>query len=346
MQVEEDVNIKEYTTFKIGGKFRYFTLIDSLEDLNYIYAIARKELRFKNIPIIILGEGSNLIFSDKTLDVLALKMEIKGFKILKETKKFTDIKIGAGEVLDTIVEKTVKMNLAGLEPLSLIPGTVGATPVQNVGAYGREVKDILLKVSVFDISKNKFIELSNKDCKFKYRDSIFKQKNKKGKYIIVSVTFRLSKLKPKVPNYMSVKKYFSEKKIKNPTPMDIRRAIIHIRKNKLPNPRYISNVGSFFKNPIISKKQFTKIEKERIGVEIPHFEVGDKKIKVPAGWLIEQAGFKGKNLGKISVYDKNALVLINNGGATQKDLLIAKNKIIQKVYKDFGIKLEQEPEMV
>ena len=343
MKIKENVDIKKYTTFKIGGKFRYFFIIRSEEDLNKAFLFAKE----KKIEIFVLGGGSNLIFPDRILNVLALKMEIKGFEILKETKKNVDIKIGAGEIWDKIVERTVGMNLSGLEFLSLIPGTVGATPVQNVGAYGCEVKDTILSVNVFDISRSKLISFSNVGCKFSYRDSIFKKINNKGKYIIISVVFRLNKNKPKVPDYPGVAKYLEGKGIKNPGLVDIRQAIIQIRRSKLPNPKRIANAGSFFKNPIITKNMFYKIIKtNKKNIDIPHFFIGDNKVKIPAGWLIEQAGFKGKSLGKISVYNKNALVLVNSNGATQKELIKAKDKIIQKVYKDFGIKLEQEPEMI
>jgi UDP-N-acetylmuramate dehydrogenase len=394
LEIQEYVDIKDYSTMKIGGQFRYFVKISSVEELNYFYAIAQNKLEYKNIPVFILGGGSNIIFSDGIINVIALKIEIKGFEIVpvrhhessaslplgspqgadgKETNEFVDIKVGGGEIWDEIVKKTVDMNLMGLESLSAIPGTVGATPVQNVGAYGSEVKDIITEVEVFDIKEKTIKTLSNEDCKFGYRDSIFKNEAK-GKYVITAVTYRLRKIDITSPeilferssdeggrgarpfqkefqassssslSYPGVKKYFEEKMIENPNLKQIREAIINIRKEKLPNPKEIPNVGSFFKNPIVSKEVADKIL-----VDFPNakfFPVNVNTTKIPAGWLIENAGLKGKSFGNISVYNKNALVLINNGGAIKEDLEKAKTEIIKIVEDKFGITLEQEPEII
>ena len=345
LKILEYVDIKNYSTFKIGGQFRYFTLISSISDLKSFHIIIQNDLIFKNIPIFILGGGSNIVFSDGLLDVFALKNEIKGFEIISETDEYIDIKVGAGEIWDDIVKKTVDMNLSGLEALSAIPGTVGAGPVQNIGAYGSEIKDTLLEVEVFDIKNGEIFNISNKDCKFRYRDSIFKNEAR-GKYIIVSVTYRLEKSASpsKVFSYPGVMKYFDDKRIENPTLKQIREAIIDIRSKKLPNPKDIPNVGSFFKNPIVENNIADGIKVKY--PEIKFFPIGEKYVKIPAGWLIENAGLKGKSLGSISVYDKNALVLVNNGNATKDDLLKAKNEIIKIVEEKFGIILEQEPEVV
>ncbi|MFA6515374.1 MAG: UDP-N-acetylmuramate dehydrogenase [Candidatus Paceibacterota bacterium] len=366
MEIQEYVDIKNYSTFKIGGQFRYFAIVSTKEELLQIYAIAHSELKYINIPIFILGGGSNIVFSDGVLNIIALKIEIKGFKIINETHNYVDVKVGAGEIWDQIVEKTVAMNLSGLEALSAIPGTVGATPVQNVGAYGVEVKDTIVEVEVFDIKpasshmeageEKKIKYISNQECKFGYRDSIFKNEAK-GRYIITSVTYRLNKItSPKVLpapysrglNYPGVLKYLETMEIDNPTLRQIRQAIIEIRKEKLPNPNETPNVGSFFKNPIISKDSFLAVSSalSRTYGQIPNFEVGNNEVKIPAGWLIENAGLKGKSFGNVSVYDKNALVLVNNGNATKDDLLKAKNEIIKIVQDKFGITLEQEPEII
>lgn len=374
MNIQEYVDIKDYSTLKIGGQFRYFIEIDSVKDLEDVYNFAEQ----KNVPVFILGGGSNIVFSDGVINVLALKIEIKSFDIIKETENYLDIKIGAGENWDKFVEKTVEMNLSGLEALSAIPGTVGATPVQNVGAYGSEVKDTIISVEVFDIKNHTATSLSNADCKFGYRDSIFKNEAK-GKYVITAVTYRLKKIdidQQDIPsknrlflplpsdsarahtydfykqylaglpvmNYPGVKKYFEDKKIENPNLKQIRQAIIEIRKDKLPNPDEIPNVGSFFKNPIVRTEVAEKILADFSNAKF--FPIDEKITKIPAGWLIENAGLKGKSLGNISVYDKNALVLINNGNATKNDLLEAKKEIIKTVEEKFGITLEQEPEII
>ena len=339
LDIKRNVNSQNYTTLKIGGKFNYFALVNKKEELKEAYVFAEKE----KIDVFILGGGSNIVLPDELLNFLVLKINIKGIEIISEKDDFVEIKASAGENWDYFVEKTVLMGLSGLESLSAIPGTVGATPVQNVGAYGVEVKDVITFVDVFDTQKKEFISLNNDDCKFAYRDSIFKRENK-GKYIIVSVNYKLSKKEPSIPKYQGVEDYFNKKGVINPTLKQIREAIIEIRSNKLPNPNEIANVGSFFKNPIVSSKIVSNLEKRYKNLRT--FKVDNGKIKIPAGWLIEQSGLKGESFGSISVYSKNALVLINKGKATQKDLLLAKNKIVKIVQRKFGITLEQEPEMV
>jgi UDP-N-acetylmuramate dehydrogenase len=337
--IKEYVNIKDYSTLKIGGQFRYFVELDDVKDIENIYAFAKSH----NVPVLILGGGSNMVFSDGVIEILAVKMKLLGFKVVSESTGFSDIQVSAGENWDNFVSRTVDMGLSGIELLSAIPGTVGATPVQNVGAYGSEVKDTILSVEVFDTKENILTSILNKDCKFGYRDSIFKNEAK-GKYLILSVTYRLLKITPTIPNYPGVKKYFIDMNINAPSLKQIRGAIISIRCEKLPNPNEIPNVGSFFKNPIVDKNIA-----EEIKIKYPNakfFEVDEKLIKIPAGWLIENSGLKGKSFGKISVYEKNALVLVNNDGASKEDLINAKNEIIKIVKEKFGITLEQEPEMI
>lgn len=355
IKVQEYVNAKDYSTLKVGGQFRYFIEIESKEDLNGLHDLVRdlSAKEGKDIPILVLGGGSNILFKDGVISVLALKIRIKGFEMIKEEDSYVYIKAGSGEIWDKFVERTVDLNLSGVEALSLIPGTVGATPVQNVGAYGAEVKDTILEVEVFDIEKGSIHMISNKDCKFGYRDSIFKNEAK-GKYIITAVTYKLNKiaLSQKTPQtraslaltYPGVIKYFEERKINNPTLAEIRSAIIFIRNEKLPNPKEIPNVGSFFKNPIVENEVAEKILKDF--PDATFYQVDLDFTKIPAGWLIEKAGLKGKSFGKVSVYSKNALVLVNTDDATSSDISSAKNKIIEIVKDKFGIVLEQEPEIV
>ncbi len=343
MKMQEYVDIKEYGTFRTGGQFRYFAVISSIEELTSIYEIVEKDAKYKNVPIFVLGGGSNIVFSDGLLNVVALKIEIKGFEIVNDTNEYTDIKIGAGENWDKIVEKTVSMNLSGFEALSAIPGVVGATPIQNVGAYGGEVKDTLLEVEDFNIKSKKMETLSNEDCKFGYRDSVFKHEAK-GKYIITSVTYRLSKTRPTIPDYPGVKRYFIENNINNPSLRNIREAIIYIRSEKLPNPKDIPNVGSFFKNPIVDNSVANKIKDKFSNTKF--FKIDNSLTKIPAGWLIENAGLKGKSFGKVSTSSKNAVVLVNNDNASFKDIISARDEIIKIVNEKFGIVLEQEPEIV
>ena len=343
LNIKEYINIKQYSTLKVGGQFRYFAVISNKEELSLIYTISEINRKYKDIPIFVLGGGSNMLFSDGVIDVLALKNEIKGFEIVSECDDYTDIKIGAGEIWDEIVSRTVAMGLSGLESLSGIPGTIGASPVQNIGAYGAEVKDTILEVEVFEIQTKKIFNISNKDCKFGYRDSVFKNEAK-GKYIIISVIYRLNKSSASVPKYPDVLKYFEEKDLPDPSLSQIRDAIIFIRRNKLPSPKDIPNVGSFFKNPIVLNKIADKIKEEYPTVKL--FIVDDKYTKVPAGWLIENSGLKGESFGSVSIYDKNALVLINNADATSEAIIKARDEIIRIVKNKFGIVLEQEPEIL
>ena len=346
MKILEYVDIKSYSTLKVGGQFRYLAVVENTQDLELLCQKARKE----NLKIFILGGGSNIIFSDGLIDVLALKIEIKGFEILSayadrtETDSYMDIKVGAGENWDQIVEKTVEMNLSGLECLSAIPGTVGAGPVQNIGAYGAEVKDTILEVEVYDLKNNIITKLTNPDCQFSYRDSIFKN-GSKGQYIITAVTYRLAKTSiPNIPNYPGVKKYFIENNINLPTLLQIRQAIIEIRREKLPDPNQLPNVGSFFKNPIVLNEVAHTIKLNY--PEAKFFPIDNLMTKIPAGWLIENAGLKGQSFGPISVYDKNALVLINTKDATADDVIIARDQIVEIVKAKFNIILEQEPEII
>ncbi|MCE9517684.1 UDP-N-acetylmuramate dehydrogenase [Candidatus Nomurabacteria bacterium] len=340
IKIDEYVDIRNHCTLKIGGQFRYFTVVETQSDIQEVINFAKE----KNIKIFILGGGSNLVFSSTIVDALVVKIQIKSFEIINDTDEYTDIKVGAGENWDAFVGRTVDMNLSGIEALSAIPGTVGATPVQNVGAYGQEVKDTIVSVEVLDPEAGSIKTFLNSECEFAYRDSIFKN-NAKNKYIILSVTFRLSKGEHKVPDYPGVKNYFQDKGIINPTLLDIRKAIIVIRSTKLPNPVEIPNVGSFFKNPIVTTQVFYSLISST-GEKVPFFDVGGDKVKIPAGWLIESVGFKGKDFGEISVYQNNALVLVNNGQATFADIEFVRNQIIRAVKDKFGITLETEPEFV
>jgi len=352
IKIDEYVDIRNHCTLKIGGQFRYFTVVETQSDIQEVINFAKE----KNIKIFILGGGSNLVFSSTIVDALVVKIQIKSFEIINDTDEYTDIKVGAGENWDAFVGRTVDMNLSGIEALSAIPGTVGATPVQNVGAYGQEVKDTIVSVEVLDPEAGSIKTFLNSECEFAYRDSIFKN-NAKNKYIILSVTFRLSKGEHKVPDYPGVKNYFQDKGIINPTLLDIRKAIIVIRSTKLPNPVEIPNVGSFFKNPIVSSELANKIKEQypnitifplspKQGLGLESLDIEGGLVKIPAGWLIESVGFKGKDFGEISVYQNNALVLVNNGQATFADIESVRDQIIRAVQDKFGITLETEPEFV
>lgn len=339
LEIKENVDIKSYCTLRVGGQFRYLVEISDKNDLEEAYKFAKE----KDLPVFVLGGGSNMVFPDGLFNFVVLKINILGFEVLDDTDSYTDIKIGAGENWDSAVKRSVDMNLSGIEAMSAIPGTAGATPVQNVGAYGQEIKDTLLSVEVYDIANGDFKILNNSDCRFSYRNSIFKGEAR-GKYVITFITLRLLKERPNMPNYPGVKRYFIENNINNPSILQIREAIMDIRSNKLPDPKDIPSVGSFFKNTIVPASVAKNLKNEYPDMVV--FPVSDTETKVPSGFLIEKAGLKGKNFGTISSYANNAMVLVNNGGATRSDVEKVRDEITKIIFDKFGIKLETEPEFV
>lgn len=339
MVIRENVSLKDYTTFHMGGMVRFFIEIDNSKDIKSALAFARAQ----SLPHIILGGGSNIIFPDtETLDAVIIKIENKGIWIESENDERVVVNVSAGVVWDDFVLYTVEHNFSGLEMLSAIPGSVGATPVQNVGAYGGEVATTIVQVACYDTQENTEVVLQKSDCQFEYRDSLFKKE--KNRYIILAVTFELAKLgntHPHIPNYPGVKEYFEKRGIENPTLMDIRNAITEIRWTKLPDPKVLASCGSFFKNPIVPLEVGEKIKKEFPNA-VAHV-MGDGTTKIGAGWIIDSLGLKGKVFGHLSIYDKNALVLINNGGATKKELTELVGYIQKSVFEKFGIHIEPEP---
>lgn len=340
LEVVEYVDIRDHTTFKIGGQFRYFTRLSDPQELIELYKFAEE----KNLPVHIVGGGSNMVFPDGVYDRVVAEIGFCGFEVVSDMDEYADIKVGAGEEWDFVVKSVVSVGLSGVEAMSAIPGTCGATPVQNVGAYGQEIKDTLISVEVFDTTDNTIKALSNADCKFAYRDSIFKGEAR-GRYVITAITMRLWKNKQiTIPNYPGVKRYFLDNNINNPTLEEVRDAIIEIRKSKLPDPKDIPSAGSFFKNTIVSKDKADSLKKDYPDMVL--FQVDENHFKVPSGFLIEKAGLKGKNFGTISSYANNAMVLVNNGGATRADVERARDEIIKIISDKFGVTLEAEPEFV
>lgn len=338
MEIHSLVDIVQYTTFKMGPRAKYFAVVKTLEDLIEGYAFGN----LQKLPIIILGGGSNVIFAETNeLDALVLKIEIEGFTVEKETSEGVQVKVGAGELWDDTVKRVVEMGLWGVEALSWIPGTVGATPIQNVGAYGREISDVLVELEALNIVTGKVETFANQECKFAYRDSVFKNELK-NKYVILSVTLMLSRNPAGVPNYPGVKKYFEDKQITNePSLAEIRKAIIEIRNVKLPDPKLIASVGSFFKNPIVSKEQHEHIK--NLFENVIAFDLGNGRYKIGAGWILETLGLKGKQFGNLLFYPNNALVLVNAGQATFDEITKLVIEVNEKVRSRFGITLEVEP---
>lgn len=346
LKIQENVPLAELTTFKIGGNARYFAEIKSIDEL----VEAFEWVKDKGLGYFILGGGSNTIFSDEDYLGLIIKMNIMGFEVIDEDESSSTIKVGAGEDWDETVKRTVDMNLSGMEALSGVPGNTGATPVQNIGAYGQEVKDTIDFVEVYDTKQNKVTKLSNEDCNFSYRDSIFKS-SERGRYIICFVAFKLSKEQAEIPQYKDVINYFKDKNIINPSLQEIREAILEIRKSKFVNPSIVPNAGSFFKNPTVTKEIAEKIMLKYPDIKLyPEdtkiFPNPDGTYKLAAGWLIQEAGFKGVEFEKVRIDPNHALVLENKGGATQKDLMDLVDKVRNKVFEVFEVELEIEPVMI
>lgn len=303
-------------------------------------AVACRNATKQNIPFFILGGGSNVIARDEGFGGIVIRNRILGFEVIADDTSSTTIKIGAGENWDETVAKTVDMGLSGIEAMSAIPGTVGAAPVQNVGAYGQEIADTLLSVEAYDSKEDRFVLLQNADCGFAYRHSMFRG-DQAGRYAISSITIRLYKATPQPPFYEALQRYLDEHSITLFTPKVIRDAVTAIRADKLPNPAERPNTGSFFKNAVIDQWQLDDLKKQ--WPALPAYDLGDKRVKVPTGWLIEQTGLKGQLLHGMRVHDKNALVLINESATSYADLAAARTEIMAKVRDTFRIQIEQEP---
>lgn len=325
---------------RLGGNASYYCEITSADDLKKAINFAKEN----NIPYKVIGEGSNIIWKDTGFDGLVIKNSLKGFEVLNDTDEFTDIKVASGEMLDDFIQKMTEKNLSGIECLSLIPGTVGATPVQNVGAYGQEISDTLLKVYAVDTSTGNEVVITNKDCSFSYRSSIFRT-TARDKYIITAVSLRLSKSQLKPPFYQSLQDYLANNRITDYSPKNIRSAVIDIRSSKLPDWHKVANSGSFFANPIISKDKYNQLRVTH--PDMPGWQYGSE-IKVPAAWLIEKSGFKDFHDHEtgIGTWKSQALVLVNENAKSTDSLLKVKAEIVSKVQELFDIKLEQEPELL
>ena len=336
MDVMTNISLKQYTTMKLGGEARYMATADSASDVVSLYRNARKE----NLPIFVLGGGSNVITHDEVFEGIVLLNKIKGFEIIAETDETTDVKIGAGEVWDEVVEKAIGLGLQGIEAMSGIPGTAGAAPVQNVGAYGQEIADTLISLEAYDSKTDTIVTISADECDFSYRNSIFRDKEK-GRYCILNITLRLNKAEPKPPYYASLQKYIDDNDIREVNLSVIRVAVLSIRSEKLPDPAELPSAGSFFKNALVEKWKLEELQKEYS--DIPNYAMSDGRYKIPTGWLIDKAGLRGYRSHGMRVYEKNALVLVNDLATGYDDLAAIREEIVQIVFDKFGIKIEQEP---
>jgi UDP-N-acetylmuramate dehydrogenase len=336
MEIHTNIPLKNYTTMRLGGNARFMTDVHTPDEVASIYHNAKTQ----QLPIFVLGGGSNIIVRDEGFPGIVIRNRISGFSIVAEDSQSTTVRIGAGELWDEVVRRTVDMNLSGIEAMSAIPGTAGAAPVQNVGAYGQEIADTLLSLEAYDSQTDTLVVLQSSDCGFSYRHSIFRGKQA-GRYVITAITIRLYKAAPQPPFYAALQSYFDAHDTTLFTPQVIRDAVIDIRANKLPDPKQLPNTGSFFKNAIIEDWQLSDLKATY--PDMPTYDMPDGRIKVPTGWLIEQAGLKGQTLHGMRIHDKNALVLINESAASYGDLALARDEIIGAVRDQFHIMIEQEP---
>jgi len=335
LNIKENISLKEYNTFGISVNAKRFIAVDSVYQLQQLLKVEKN--------LFLISGGSNMLLT-KDIEELVVHLDIKGISIDREDPNAVYITVNAGEDWHEFVIWCVSNNYGGIENLSLIPGNVGTCPIQNIGAYGVEVKDTITKVEAIEIETGKLIQFSNEDCNFGYRNSIFKNKEK-GKYIITSVSFQLTKSNHNLnSSYGAIEAELTSRDITKPTLKDISDAVIAIRKSKLPDPKEIGNSGSFFKNPVISKTQFLELQKEY--PKIPSYRISNTEVKVPAGWLIEQAGFKGKRFGDFCVHEKQALVLVNYGNASGKEIHELAQKIQETILTEFGIPLEIEVNII
>ena len=337
MEIQQDISLKEYNTFGIDAKAKFFSEINSIEELKKILAI-------KDYPdFFVLGGGSNMLIT-RDLENLVLYINLKGIDILWENSDEVCIKVNAGENWHQMVLWTLDQNYGGLENLSLIPGNTGTAPIQNIGAYGVELKDTFVSCDALEIATQKLKTFTKEECQFGYRDSYFKNEGL-GKYIITSVNFKLSKRNHNLHvGYGAIVSELQNNGITDPSIRDVSNAVIAIRKSKLPDPKELGNSGSFFKNPVISRQEFDKFTK--IYPSAPYYKVSEKEFKIPAGWLIEQCGFKGKRFGDAGVHKHQALVLVNYGNASGKEIIDLAEKIIESVLERFGIGITPEVNII
>ena len=333
MQIKQNVSLKTYNTFGINVKAKHFVSVTSIDELKQVLSLQEFPNKF------ILSGGSNMLLT-KDIDALVIHLNLKGISLVSEKNNSVTVKAYAGENWHEFVIWCLKHDFGGLENLSLIPGNVGTAPIQNIGAYGVELKDIFISCDAIHITTQTLHTFTNSDCNFEYRNSIFKE-HEKGNYIIISVTFRLSKNNHVLnTNYGAITDQLKKMDIADPTIQDISKAIITIRESKLPNPKEIGNSGSFFKNPVISTQHYNTLKTNF--PNMPSYTVSDEKMKIPAGWLIEYAGFKGKRFGNYGVHDKQALVLVNYDDAKGSDIFKLSVLIQKTIKRLFGISIEVE----
>jgi UDP-N-acetylmuramate dehydrogenase len=337
MEIQTNFSLKNYNTFGIEAKAKQFVAVHSIAELKTVLKQNKSENKF------ILGGGSNMLLT-KDVDALVIHIDLKGKRITAENEDYVWVESQAGENWHEFVLWTIDQNFGGLENMSLIPGNVGTTPVQNIGAYGTEIKDTFISCEALTTINQELKTFTKEECHFGYRESIFKNEVK-DLYIITSVVFKLTKRNHNInTSYGDIRNELAKNNISNPSLKDVSNAVIAIRQSKLPDPKELGNSGSFFKNPILLKTDFEKIHQQF--PEMKYYDVSETEVKVPAGWLIEQAGFKGKRFGDAGIHKKQALVLVNYGNATGQEILNVSKNIQETIFKTFGIHIEAEVNVI
>lgn len=337
MEIKEDFSLKSYNTFGIDAKAKFFAQVQTVNELREILMLEDFPTKF------ILGGGSNMLLLND-VKALVVHIAIKGITIISEDENYAVIKVMAGENWHDMVLWTIDHGYGGLENMSLIPGNTGTAPVQNIGAYGVELKDNFIRCEAVHRATGKLQTFTKENCKFGYRESFFKNEGK-DQYIITSVTFKLTKKNHQLnTSYGSIEDELAKNNSNEPTIKTISNAVIAIRNSKLPNPKELGNSGSFFKNPLVDKATFEQFSLENPNA--PFYKISESEYKIPAGWLIEQCGFKGKRFGDAGVHSKQALVLVNYGNATGKEIIDLANTIITDVEKRFKIRITPEVNLI
>lgn len=337
MEILHNFSLKNYNTFGIEASAKQFVNVQNIAELKSILEHNKSEKNF------ILGGGSNMLLT-QDINALVIHIDLKGKKIIEENDDFVWVESQAGENWHEFVLWTIDQNFGGLENMSLIPGNVGTTPIQNIGAYGTEIKNTFVSCKAITIENQEIKSFTKEDCHFGYRESIFKN-DAKDQFIITSVVFKLTKRNHKInTSYGDILGELERNNITSPLLKDVSNAVIAIRQSKLPDPKELGNSGSFFKNPILLKADFEKIHQQF--PEMKYYEVSETEVKVPAGWLIEQAGFKGKRFGDAGIHKNQALVLVNYGNATGQEILAVSKNIQDTVFKTFGIHIEAEVNVI
>lgn len=342
MNLFHDVVLADFSTMRLGGSAAHLAEIHDRQELTEALHWADSQ----GLPVIMIGNGSNIVWRDEGFPGLVLVNKVMRYETFEEDETNVYLTIGAGENWDNAVERAVATGLTGIEGLSLIPGTTGATPVQNVGAYGQEISQTLTTIEAYDRQARQFLTIPASDCAFGYRTSRFKTTDR-GRFFITSITLHLTKGNPSPPFYPALQKYFDEHSVAEVTPAAMRQAVIAIRSSKLPDPALVANNGSFFANPLISEGQLAQIQADT-DLDVPHWPAGEGLVKVSAAWLLDQAGFKDFHDPEtgMATWPTQTLVLINEAAKGTADLLAFKQKIVDAVQAKFNITLTQEPELL